>query len=68
MVCFKYVIVNIPHKGDNKDNNVDDTDESMKALSVERMAEALNAGVQFLLGTLGSTHLLVQCLPTERKS
>jgi len=24
MVCFSYIIVNIPHNGDNKDDDVDD--------------------------------------------
>lgn len=43
------------------------TDGSMIALSVEGMAEAMNAGVQLPLGTLGPTHPLDQCLPAGRK-
>jgi len=65
MVCFRYIIVNTLHTGDNKDNkcNVDDTDGTTIALSVEGMAETLNAAVQFPLGTSGPTHPLDQCLP-----
>jgi len=45
-------------------NNLDDTDGTIIALTDEGMAEALNAGVQFPLGTLRSTKPLVKCLPT----
>jgi hypothetical protein len=36
--CFKYIIVNILHKGDNKDNNnkIDKTDGTMIYLSQKR--------------------------------
>ena len=27
MVCFRYIIVNTVHKGDNKDNDDDDDDD-----------------------------------------
>jgi hypothetical protein len=27
MVCFRYIIVNILHKGDNKEDNSDDDDD-----------------------------------------
>ena len=45
-------------------SNVDKTDGTMTALSVEWMAEDLNAGLQFPLGTSGPTHPPVKCLPT----
>jgi len=36
----------------------------MTGLTVEKKAEALSAGVQFQLGTSGTTKPLVKCLPT----
>jgi len=54
------------HKGDddnNNNNNVDGTDGAMIALTLERIAEAFNAGVQFPLGTLVPTKPFVECFP-----
>ena len=50
--------------GGGSSSNIDNTDGTMTALTVERMAEALNAGVQFPLGTLVPTKPLVKSLPT----
>jgi hypothetical protein len=45
-------------------NNVDDTDGTMIALTVEGMVETLNAGVHFPLGTLVPAKSLFESLPT----
>jgi len=45
-------------------NYVANTDGTMTDLSVERMVEDLNIGLQFPLETLRPTHSLVQCLTT----
>jgi len=52
------------NNNNNNNNNVDDTDGTMIALTVEGMAEAMNAGVQFPLRTLVPTKPLVECLST----
>jgi hypothetical protein len=48
----------------NDNNNVDDTDGTMIALTVEGMVEALNADVHLPLGTLVPTKPLFESLPT----
>ena len=40
-----------PYDDDDDDDDVDDTDGTMISLTVEGMAEALNAGVQFPVGS-----------------
>ena len=69
MVCLRNICVNTLHKGDdddddnNNNNNAEDTNGTMIALTAEGIAEALNAGIPFPLGTLVPTKPLVKLFP-----
>ena len=43
MVCFKYVIVNTLHKGDNKDDDDDNNNIACRILGLETCSSLINS-------------------------